>query len=92
MSMIRKCTLAAGAVAVIAGSGLSTISTASAMTGLRVAPVESTAVAATEVGFKKHRKHFRKHYYGYYPHCFWKPKKFWDPYYGYYWKKIHVCY
>jgi sterol desaturase/sphingolipid hydroxylase (fatty acid hydroxylase superfamily) len=92
---IRKTTLAALSVAVIATSGVFAAPTASnAMSGVRAAPVETSTVQATNVGWRHHHRHHR-HWRGYwgYGGCFWKTKRFWDPYYGgYYFKRVRICY
>ena len=50
---------------------------------IRVAPVETSQ--ATQVGY------YGGYGYGYKHHCFWKKKRFWG-YYGYYWKRVRICY
>ncbi len=47
---------------------------------------------------RHHRRHHRHHrhgwhgrYFYYGPDCFWKKRRFWDGY-GYYWKRVRVCY
>jgi hypothetical protein len=90
MNMIKKTTIAALAVTVLATGGLFGAGTsADAAPSVRIAPVQNGAVMATQVGYYHHH-HYRRHYYGY--HCFWIQRKFWDDYSGdYYFKPVRVC-
>ena len=100
MTKLRKTVSAALAVAVIAGSGLSVSTTSNAAPMIRAAAIETSA-DVVKVGFhKKHhgrhgwRRHGWGHYGNYYGghNCFFKKRKFWDDYYGWYFKKVRVCY
>ena len=98
MTKLRKTVSAALAVAVIAGSGLSVSTTSNAAPMIRAAAVE-TSSDVVKVGFHKHhnhhgwRRHGWRHYGGYYDGgCFFKKKKFYDDYYGWYYKKVRICY
>ena len=92
MSLIARTATTALAGAVLA-VGLAVAAPANAAPMIRVAPVETAG--ATQVGYYGN---FHGHYnpYGWghgfgYRHCFWKKKKFWN-HYGWYWKRIKVCY
>jgi hypothetical protein len=98
MNSIKKTTMAALAVAVLATSGVLAAPTASsAMSGVRVAPVESSAVQATKVGWRHHRRHrrhwgHRRHRWGY-GGCFWKKRRFWNEYYGeFVYRRVRICF
>ena len=86
MSFIGKTALSAIAGAVLMAGA----STASAAPTIRVAPVE-TAPVTTQVGYHGYFYGGHGYGYGYKRHCFWKKKRFWG-YYGYYWKRVKVCY
>lgn len=99
MTKLRKTVTAALAVAVLAGSGISVSASANAAPMIRAGAVETQSADIVQVGFhKKHhdhgwRRHGWGHYGGYYGYgCFFTKKKFWDDYYGWYYKKVRICY
>ena len=66
------------------------------LTAIAIAVVASTAsIGSAQAGgyFGGHGWHGHSHGYNYHvKHCFWKKKKVWSHYYGYYvWKKFRVC-
>lgn len=95
MTNLRKTALAALAVTVLATSGLfATPGASSAMSTVRVAPVEASTQDVVEVGNRRHRRgrHHWRHRHGYRHHCFFVERKFWDEYRGrYFWKPVKIC-
>ena len=81
---------AALAVAVIATSGLAIAPSSASAAGLaRIAPIETSASQATQVGY-----YYGGGYgYGYHyrPHCFWTKRKVWGYYGHWHWERFRVC-
>ncbi len=89
MTKFRKTASAALAIAVLATSGIAaTTASSNAAPTLRVAPVESST-NTTQAGY--HGSYYGGYNNYYQPHCFWKKKRFWGGY-GYYWKRVRICY
>ena len=85
MNLATKTSALALAGAILASTAA--FSTANAAPMIRVAPVETSQ--ATQVGY--YGGYYGGYGYGYKHHCFWKKKRFWG-YYGYYWKRVRICY
>ncbi len=90
MTSTRKTLTAAIAVAVLATSGLAVAPTSASAAGMtRIAPIESSAGQATQVGY--HGGGYYGGGYNYRPHCFWVKRKVWGYYGHWHWKRFRVC-
>jgi hypothetical protein len=94
MTNLRKIVTATLAVAVLAGSGVSVSTGANAAPMIRTTAVETQSADVIKVSHHHHhRRHHWGHYGGYFGgYCFFKKRRFWDDYYGWYYKRIRICY